>query len=116
MRRSPEANAVQEETEEPEKPMWKDIVLLVIGAVLIAVGAKLLVDNGTLIAEALGVPSSVIGLTMVALGTSLPELVTSLVAAKKNELDTLKNRTGFNKLRDKIYDIILSVNEASVNM
>ena len=33
-----------------------------------------------------------------------------------NELDTLKNRTSFNKLRDKIYDIILSVNEASVNM
>ena len=67
MKRSPEADAVQEEAEEAEKPMWKDIVLLVIGAVLIAVGAKLLVDNGTLIAEALGVPSSVIGLTMVAL-------------------------------------------------
>jgi hypothetical protein len=33
-----------------------------------------------------------------------------------NELDTLKNRTSFNKLRDKIYDIILSVNEASVYM
>ena len=33
-----------------------------------------------------------------------------------NELDTLKSRTSFNKLRDKIYDIILSVNEASVNM
>lgn len=33
-----------------------------------------------------------------------------------NELDTLKNRTSYNKLRDKIYDIILSVNEASVNM
>jgi hypothetical protein len=33
-----------------------------------------------------------------------------------NELDTLKSRTSFNKLRDKIYDIILSVNEASVYM
>ena len=33
-----------------------------------------------------------------------------------NELDTLKSRTSYNKLRDKIYDIILSVNEASVNM
>ena len=33
-----------------------------------------------------------------------------------NELDTLKSRTSFNKLRDKIYYIILSVNEASVNM
>lgn len=33
-----------------------------------------------------------------------------------NELDTLKNRTSYNKLKDKIYDIILSVNEASVNM
>lgn len=32
------------------------------------------------------------------------------------ELDNLKNRTSYNKLRDEIYDIILSVNEASVNM
>ena len=78
MKRSPAPEAAAEESTGTENPIWKDIVLLAIGAVLIAVGAKLLVDNGTLIAEALGVPSSVIGLTMVALGTSLPELVTAI--------------------------------------
>ena len=103
MKRSPEANAVQEETEETEKPMWKDIVLLLVGAVLIAVGARLLVDNGTLIAEALGVPSSVIGLTMVALGTSLPELVTAITAlAKGHSALSLGNIIGAN-----VFNLIL---------
>lgn len=103
MKRSPEADAVQEEAEEAEKPMWKDIVLLVIGAVLIAVGAKLLVDNGTLIAEALGVPSSVIGLTMVALGTSLPELVTAITSLIKGHSSlSLGNIIGAN-----IFNLIL---------
>ena len=66
-----------------ESPLWKDFLLLVIGAALIAVGADLLVDNGTLIAQALGVPESVIALTFVALGTSLPELVTAITSLAK---------------------------------
>ncbi len=66
-----------------EKPLWKDIVLLIIGAVFIAKGADLLVDNGTLIAAAMGVPESVIALTFVALGTSLPELVTAITSLIK---------------------------------
>ncbi|MCD8068341.1 MAG: calcium/sodium antiporter [Lachnospiraceae bacterium] len=66
-----------------EGPVWKMILLLVVGAVLIAIGADLLVDNGTLIAEALGVPESVIALTFVALGTSLPELVTAVTSLIK---------------------------------
>lgn len=64
-------------------PLWKEILLLVIGAALIAVGAKLLVDHGTIIATELGVPESVIALTFVALGTSLPELVTAITALVK---------------------------------
>ena len=75
------AETQEEETE--EKPMWKDLLLLVVGAALIAYGANLLVDNGTIIAEALGVPESVIALTFVALGTSLPELVTAITALAK---------------------------------
>lgn len=66
-----------------ESPLWKDFLLLVVGAALIAVGADLLVDNGTLIAQALGVPESVIALTFVALGTSLPELVTAITSLAK---------------------------------
>ena len=66
-----------------ELPFWKELALLVVGAIAIAFGANLLVDNGTIIAEALGVPDSVIGLTMVALGTSLPELVTAITSLMK---------------------------------
>lgn len=79
--KNPEAH--EEEEEEPENTMLKDVVTLVVGAVLIAVGAKLLVDNGTLIAQAMGVPESVIALTFVALGTSLPELVTAITSLMK---------------------------------
>ncbi len=63
--------------------LWKDLVLLVVGAALIAVGADLLVDNGTIIATKLGVPETVIALTFVALGTSLPELVTTITSLRK---------------------------------
>ena len=73
----------EKEPEEEMKPLYKDILLLVIGAALIAVGANLLVDNGTIIAQALGVPESVIALTFVALGTSLPELVTAVTSLIK---------------------------------
>ena len=70
---------VEEEEEKTEgNPMWKDILLLVVGAAVIAVGANLLVDNGKIIAAGLGVPESVIALTFIALGTSLPELVTAI--------------------------------------
>ncbi len=72
-----------EEQSPQERPLWKSIVMLIVGAALIAVGANLLVDNGTLIAQALGVPESVIALTFVALGTSLPELVTAITSLVK---------------------------------
>ncbi|MBR6085462.1 MAG: calcium/sodium antiporter [Spirochaetales bacterium] len=73
-----------DDAEENEtKPLWKDIVLLILGAAVIAVGAKLLVDNGKIIAAGLGVPESVIALTFIALGTSLPELVTAITSLVK---------------------------------
>lgn len=72
-----------QEGEEKPAPLWKELLLLVIGAALIAVGARLLVDNGTIIAEGMGVPQSVVALTFVALGTSLPELVTAIVSLAK---------------------------------
>lgn len=87
----------EEETVEEEKPMWKNILFLVLGAALIAVGANLLVDNGTLIAKAFGVPESVIALTFVALGTSLPELVTAITSLVKGHSDlSLGNVIGAN--------------------
>ena len=81
----PEEAAIEEvpAEDEGEMPLWKELVLLVVGAAFIAVGANFLVDNGTLIAEGLGVPESVIALTFVALGTSLPELVTAITSLMK---------------------------------
>lgn len=76
-------NKEEEEKEKKEKPVWQNILLLVVGAIGIAFGANLLVDNGVIIAGAMGVPESVIALTMIALGTSLPELVTAITSLVK---------------------------------
>ena len=89
--RMPKANdehKIEEVKEEDEKKnkktsIWKDLLLLVVGAAVIAIGADLLVDNGCLIASELGVPESVIALTFIALGTSLPELVTAITSLIK---------------------------------
>lgn len=77
------AEKTEEEDAKAEGSLWKELILLVIGAAVIAVGADLLVDNGTIIAQMLGVPESVIALTFVALGTSLPELVTAVTSLIK---------------------------------
>ena len=90
---------IDEESEEKEEsnPMWKDILMLIVGAAVIAVGANLLVDNGKIIASALGVPESVIALTFIALGTSLPELVTAISSLIKGHASlSLGNILGAN--------------------
>ena len=104
MKKSPaDAKAAAPEGEGESKPLWQELLMLVIGAACIAVGARLLVDNGTKIASALGVPDSVIGLTMVALGTSLPELVTAITAlAKGHSALSLGNIIGAN-----LFNIVL---------
>ena len=95
MKKAPRPEAQEEE--EPEGSLWKDLLLLLVGAALIAVGARLLVDNGVLIAQGLGVPETVIGLTFVALGTSLPELVTAITSLAKGHSDlSLGNVIGAN--------------------
>ncbi len=87
----PGASADAQDPEDPaakkDDPMWKLLLMLVIGAAAIAWGADLLVDNGTIIATELGVPESVIALTFVALGTSLPELITAITAIRKGHND-----------------------------
>ncbi|MCR5760591.1 MAG: calcium/sodium antiporter [Sphaerochaetaceae bacterium] len=88
---------MSEEDNEDQKPLWKDLLLLVGGAVLIAFGANELVDNGKIIAAGLGVPESVIALTFIALGTSLPELVTAITSLiKKHSSLSLGNIIGAN--------------------
>jgi cation:H+ antiporter len=77
-----------DETEEQEMaPLWKQILMLLVGVVCIVLGSDLTVDNATIIAEAFGMDDRLIGLTIVAFGTSLPEMVTSIMAAKKGNAD-----------------------------
>ena len=80
---SGEDYTVESEAKGTQDKLWKDILLLIVGAALIALGANLLVNNAIVVASALGVSEKVIGLTIVALGTSLPELVTAITALLK---------------------------------
>lgn len=68
-------------------PLWKCVVLIVLGLIGLVVGGEIIVKSAVAIARYCGVAESVIGLTIVALGTSLPELATSVVAAFKHNND-----------------------------
>ena len=70
-------------TNEIDRQLWMELILLIAGAGIIAVGADLLVEHGQVIALGLGVPATVVALLFVALGTSLPELVTTITSLKK---------------------------------
>ena len=80
-------NGTDEEEEGEMQPLWKQLLMLVVGIVAIVYGSDLTVDNATIIAEMLGMDDRLIGLTIVAFGTSLPELVTSVTAARKGKAD-----------------------------
>ena len=66
-------------------PIWKCILLIIIGLVMIITGGQAVVYSAKEIARMAGMTETLIGLTIVAVGTSLPELVTSIVATKKGE-------------------------------
>lgn len=66
-------------------PIFKSILLTMIGIIMIILGSNLVVDSACHVASLMGVSTKMISLTIVALGTSLPELVTSLSATIKNE-------------------------------
>lgn len=82
------AGAVEEEEEVAEdKPLWKLLIAIVVGAVLIVWGSDISVEAASEIARMFGLSERMIGLTIVAFGTSLPELVTSVAAAMKGKAD-----------------------------
>lgn len=100
----------EEDTNEEEKPVWKLILIALIGLVLIVLGSDFTVDAATKIATELGMGTRFIGLTIVALGTSLPELFTSVAAALKGKSDiAIGNIVGSN-----IFNILLIVGLSSV--
>lgn len=79
------------------EPVWKSILMILIGGVLVMFGSSISVDAATVIAKAFGMSDRLIGLTIIALGTSLPELVTSSMAARKGNSDmALGNVVGSN--------------------
>jgi cation:H+ antiporter len=86
--------------EEPEIipfPIWKSILLLVLGIVGLYFGADIFIDNAVEIASIFGVSERVIGITVIAVGTSLPEMVTSVIAAINKKTDiALGNILGSN--------------------
>lgn len=75
------------EEEVESKPLWLQIIMLIVGMLFIVFGSDFTVDNASKIATVLGMDDRLIGLTIVAFGTSLPELVTSIAAAKKGKAD-----------------------------
>lgn len=87
----------EEVAEEKKRPMFKNILFIVLGLAGLIAGADLVVDNATLIAKSFGISDLVIGVTLVAVGTSLPELATTIVAAVKGEPDlAVGNAVGSN--------------------
>lgn len=68
-------------------PVWKMLLLIVLGGVMIVVGSDVAVDAASELARIFGMSERLIGLTIVAFGTSLPELVTSVTAAIKGKAD-----------------------------
>ncbi len=101
----------EEEDNEPEtRPVWKLLLLGVVGAAIVVWGADISVDAATSIAKTLGLSERFIGLTIVALGTSLPELVTSVTAAKKGNADiAIGNIVGSN-----IFNILFVIGTSSL--
>lgn len=81
------AESKDAESEEEIKlmPLWKSIMLVVVGLGLLIFGGNWLVEGASGIASKLGVSQSIIALTIVSIGTSAPELAASLMAAKKGD-------------------------------
>lgn len=67
------------------QPLWKSVLMIIVGITFIVAGGQAVVYAAKEIARTFGMTETLIGLTIVAVGTSLPELVTSIVAAKKGE-------------------------------
>lgn len=75
------SNAESDNT--PKTPLWRDILLIVLGLSMLIYGARLTLDSATNIARALGISESIIAISVLALGTSLPELAAGIAAMCK---------------------------------
>jgi len=104
------AKRTEEAPTEAPMPIWKAIVLIILGLAALVFGGDWFVDGAAGIAAELGVSESVIALTIVSAGTSFPELATSVVAARKGDTDmAMGNVVGSN-----IFNIMFILGVASV--
>lgn len=78
---------VQTNSKKKDKPLWLNIILVLVGLAGVVGGGTLTVNSASKLALEFGMSELLVALTIVSVGTSLPELVTSLVAAKKGEDD-----------------------------
>lgn len=79
------------------QPLYKSIIISILGIIGIIIGGKIVVDSAYTIALNFGVSQKLVGLTIVSIGTSLPEFVTSVIAASRGESDiALGNVIGSN--------------------
>lgn len=103
-------NKEEQSENRKEQPIWKLLLLTVVGLVLIVWGSDVTVNAATNIARELGMSERFIGLTIVALGTSLPELFTSVSAARKGNADiAIGNIVGSN-----IFNILFVVGTSAL--
>lgn len=86
-------------------PLWKSLLLSVLGIAGLIVGGRIFVSSTVSVAQALHVSDAFIAVTVMAFGTSVPELATCIVAAVKKHNDlALGNIIGSN-----IFNILLII-------
>lgn len=99
-------------------PMWKCMLLMILGLALIVGGGQAVVYGAKEIARAMGMTETLIGLTIVAVGTSLPELVTSIVAAGKGQTELAVGNVVGSNIFNLMFILGISavINPVTVNM
>lgn len=100
----------EEEGAVKDFPVWKCLLLMVLGGILVVKGSDFAVSGASAIARYFGMSERFIGLTIVALGTSLPELVTSVTAARRGNAGiAIGNIVGSN-----IFNILFVIGTAAL--
>ncbi len=76
------------DSEDGRRPVWLDVVLVVVGVGLLAIGAEAMVRGASWLATNLfGASERFVGIAIVAFGTSLPELFTTIASIVRREMD-----------------------------
>lgn len=82
---------------EEQKPLWRSLLLVVLGVGGLVLGSDMFLDGSIELARRVGLSEAVIGIVFVAAGTSMPELFASLVPALRGKNDiALGNILGSN--------------------